>query len=101
MYHVGRVDYWLASNPGDLAQYALLIDGVSYGLYAGGRQIFDLNGLAQKATQGTDQNTTAIVLFNTGRFASAEYRDMAIRLAQRMAGAVISEAPGVFILLIR
>jgi hypothetical protein len=97
MYLVGRIDYWLASNQLDLAQYAIATDAGDYGLYGGSRVISSFDALLDVTSDARARRPLVLILFDTGRFAYREYRQQASELAQRTGGAATNEAPGIFV----
>jgi hypothetical protein len=97
MYHVGRVDYWLAVHQMDLARFAVATNSGRYGLYGGGRVLSSFDALAEMVNVAQNK-PFVLVLFETGRFDYEGYRQRAIELAGLSTHAVISEARGIFVL---
>jgi hypothetical protein len=96
MYHLGRIDYWLATSDWDLARYELVTDTGRYGEYAGARVISTVDDL-WKAMHRGDGRPSSVVLFRTGRFEYHLPRQLALELSRRDPRAMVDEDSGLLV----
>jgi hypothetical protein len=96
VYHLGRVDYWLAANEWDLARFELVTASGTYGEYAGAQVIATPDSL-RKAFYRTDGRPVVVVLFRTGRFEYEWYRTMVVEACAGDQQIDITEASGLFV----
>jgi hypothetical protein len=99
VYHLGRVDYWLATSDWDLARYELVTDSGRYGEYAGARVISTAEDL-WNVTHRSDGRPSVLVLFRTGRFEYNLCRQLALDLSRRDPRAAIDEGSGILVLVL-
>jgi hypothetical protein len=99
VYHLGRVDYWVAFNERDRQQYTLFAPTGPRGEYAGGRVISSEAAFGDLLSRERER-PLAVVLFATGRFEYRVYADLAASVLQNHPGVSsrVANAIAVFIL---